>query len=162
MRRLVLLTTVLLLGTAIPASAKMPPFDMEVDTRGDIVHVEVTIKGDPSMIDGFDTPQLDGLIAMSPADQVDEDGRPQSVLKEITNVPLSRIGPGTYQGSVALEPGRWAVVPFPHTVGALRVKDAYPQTITVEIKDEESAVWALAAVGALIAIAWRFRDHAHG
>jgi hypothetical protein len=160
-RRLLLLTTVLLLGTALPASAKMLPFDMEVDTRGDIAHVEVTITGDPSLIDGFDTPQLDGLIAMFPADQVDEDGRPQYALKEVTDVPLSRVGPGNYRGSVALDPGRWAVVPFPHTVGALWVKDAYPQTITIEIRDEGSAVWALAAVGALMAIAWRFRDHVH-
>lgn len=43
MRQLLLLTTVLLLAAALPASAKMPPFEMTVEPRGDTVHVEVMI-----------------------------------------------------------------------------------------------------------------------
>ena len=35
MRRLALLTAGFLLSASLPASAKMPPFDMEVETRGD-------------------------------------------------------------------------------------------------------------------------------
>jgi hypothetical protein len=46
MRRLALLTVVLLLGGALPASAKMPPFDMEMEPRGDTIHIEVMISND--------------------------------------------------------------------------------------------------------------------
>lgn len=162
MRRLVL-TTVILLGIALPASAKMPPFDMEVETGGDTVHVEVTISGDESLIDSFDTPDLNWLLAVLPADQVDEKGRPLFMFGDRTNLRLNRVEPGVYQGSVALEPGRWAVVPFPGMTGEVRgsVEGWYPNTVVVEVGAEESAIWALVAVGAAIAIAWRFGDVVH-
>ena len=163
MRRLVLLTTVLLLATTFPASAKMPPFDMEVERRGDTVHVWVTITGDQSLVDGFDTPVLNSLIAVFPADQVDEEGRPLLVLGDRTDVPLNRVELGTYQGNVALDPGRWAVVPFPDVSGVVpgSVYGWYPNAALVEVKDEESAIWALVALGAVMAIAWRFREVVH-
>lgn len=157
MRRLFLLFTVVLFTTALPASAKMPPFEMEVEPRGDTVHVEVRISGDEALIDSFDPRDLNGLVAAFPADQVDDEGRPLLALKTGTSVPLIRAEPGIYEGSVQLEPGRWAVVPFPQTVGALRVEDAYPETVMIEIEDEGGPIWALAAVGAAIAIAWGFR-----
>lgn len=156
MRRLLLFTTALV-ATALPASAKMPPFEMEVEPRGDTVHVEVRISGDEALIDSFDPPDLNGLVAVFPANQVDDEGRPLLALKTGTNVPLSRAELGIYEGNVQLEPGRWAVVPFPQTVGALRVEDAYPETIMIEIEDEGGIMWALAAVGAAIAIAWGLR-----
>lgn len=164
MRRLVLLTTVLLLAPALPASAKMPPFEMEVEPRGDTVHVEVTISGDESLIDSFDSPELNGLIAVFPADQIDEEGRPLLVLGDKAYVPLSRVEAGTYRGSVALEPGRWAVVPFPEVSGVIpaSVHGWYPNTALIEVKDEGSALWALVAVGAAMAIAWGFRAVAGG
>lgn len=157
MSRLVLL--LLLLATALPASAKMPPFEMEVELQGDTVHVEVTITGDESLIHDFDSSDLDGLLAVLPADQVDEEGRPQLVLGGGTDVPLSRVGRGIYQGSVELEPGRWAVVPFPDVRGALRgsLEGWYPATVEVEVKDEAIAIWPLAALGVVMAIAWGFR-----
>lgn len=71
MRRLVLLTGVFLLSTSLPASANMPPFDMEVETRGDTVHVTVTIIGDESLIHDVDSPLLNGLLAVFPAGQVE-------------------------------------------------------------------------------------------
>jgi len=160
MRRLLLLTTVLLLAAALPASAKMPPFEMEVEPRGDTVHVEVTIgRDDPLLADSFDSPELSELIAVFPADQVDEEGRPLYVLDEGTDVTLSRVRAGTYQGSVALEPGHWAVVPFPGVSGVVQgnAEGWYPHTVVVELTDERSALWALVAVGAAIAIAWGFR-----
>lgn len=157
MRRLLLLFTVALVATALPASAKMPPFEMEVEPRGATVHVVVRISGDEALIDGFDPPDLNGLVAVSPADHVDDEGRPLLALETGTNVPLSRVKPGIYEGSVQIEPGRWAVVPFPHTVGALRVEDAYPGTVMIEIEDETGVIWALAAIGAAMAIAWRLR-----
>lgn len=159
MRRLGLLATALLLGTALPASAKMPPFEMEVEPRGGTLHVEVTTSGDEASIDSFDSQDLNGLLAVFPADQVDKEGRPLYVLDEGTDVPLSRVRPGNYRGRVALEPGHWAVVPFPGVSGVVRgsAEGWYPHTVLVELTDERSALWALAAVGAAIAIAWGFR-----
>lgn len=161
MKRLLLVTTVLLVAAALPASAKMSPFEMTVETRGDTIHVEVTIgRGDPLLVDSFDTPGWNGLIAVFPADHVDEEGRPLSVLDDGTAVPLSRVQAGayqdrvTYQGSIALRPGHWAVVPFPSVTGALRgtVEGWYSDTILVELPDERNALWALAAVGAAVTI----------
>lgn len=81
MRRLLLLNTVVLFTIALPASAKVPPFEMEVEPRGDTVHIEVTITGDEALIHDFDPLNLDGLLAMFPADQVEEGGRPLNVLE---------------------------------------------------------------------------------
>lgn len=110
---------------------------------------------DPMLIDSFDSPELNGLIAVFPADQVDEEGRPVSVLDEGTDVPLIRVQAGIYQGSVALESGHWAVVPFPGVTGAPQgiAEGWYPHTVLFELPDERSVIWALAAVGAAIAIA---------
>lgn len=160
MRRLLLLTTVLLFAAALPASAKMPPFEMTVEPRGDTVHVEVTIgRDDPLLVESFDSPELDGLIAVFPADQVDEEGRPLSVLDKGTDVPLGRVQPGIYQGSVALEPGHWAVVPFPDVNGEVpgTAYGWYPNPVLVELPEERSTLRALAAVGAALAIAWGLR-----
>ncbi|MGF1617954.1 MAG: hypothetical protein ACFCU2_09155 [Acidimicrobiia bacterium] len=162
MRRLLLLTMLLLLAAALPASAKMPPFEMTVEPRGDTIHVEVMVgRGDPLLVDSFDRPVWNGLIAVFPADHVDEEGRPMSVLDEGTAVPLSRVQAGayqdrvTYQGSIALKPGHWAVVPFPSVTGPLRgtAEGWYSDTILVEITDERNAFWAMTAVGSAIAIA---------
>lgn len=158
-RRLALLTTIALLAMALPASAKMPPFEMEVEPRGNTAHVEVTISRDESLVDSFDSPELNGLLAVFPSDEVDEEGRPLYVLEGRTDVPLSRVEPGTYQGSVPLEPGHWAVVSFPDVTSVIRrgVEGWYPRTVLVEVTDERSALWALAAVAAAIATAWGFR-----
>jgi hypothetical protein len=161
-RRLLLLTTVLLLA-ALPASAKMPPFEMTVEPGGDTIHVEVTIgRDDPVSAYSFESPELNGLLAVFPADQVDEEGRPLSVLDQRTEVPLSRVQSGTYQGSVTLEPGHWAVVPFPSVTGAPRgtAEGWYPHPIFVELPEERYALWALAAVGAAIIIAAGLRTAA--
>lgn len=163
MRRLVLLTSILLLSTALPASAKMPPFDVEVDSVGDTVLVEVTIKGDKSLIHDFSPSNLDGLLAVFPAGKVDAEGRPSSVHQGRIDVPLARVEPGTYQGSLTLEPGSWAVVPFPDITDVIQgsIEGWYPSTIVVEVKDERSAVWALAVLSAVMVIAWRHRSRLH-
>jgi hypothetical protein len=150
-----LVTTVLLVATALPASAKTPPFEMTVEPQGDTIRVEVTIgNGDPLFLESFDSPELDGLLAVFPADQVDEEGRPLSVIDEGTEVPLRRVQAGTYQGSIALRPGHWAVVPFPGVTGAIRgtAEGWYPDAVLVELPEERNALWALAAVGAIITI----------
>lgn len=160
MRQLVsIVISILLLGASLPAEAKMPPFDMVVRTSGDTVQVIVTIVDDDSVIGGFDPPDLNGLVAVVPADQVDEAGRPLLVSGiDEKDVPLSRIEPGTYQGSVTLGPGRWAVVPFPDTMGDIPVPDAYPDTIMVEIGDEAIGLWAaLAAIAVATSLVWRRR-----
>jgi hypothetical protein len=150
-----LVTSVLLLATALPASAKMPSFEMTVESQGDTIHVEVTIGNeDPLLLESFDSPELDGLLAVFPADKVDEKGRPLSVIDEGTEVPLRRVQAGTYQGSIALKPGHWAVVPFPSVTGAIRgtAEGWYPHPVLVELPEERNALWALAAVGAAITI----------
>lgn len=155
MRRLALLTTVVLLAMALPAAAKMPPFEMEVEPRGDTVHIEVTITGDKALIHEFDPLNLDGLLAVFPADQVDEEGRPRYVLEGGTGVGLSRVAPGSYEGNVPLEPGNWAVVPFPGVTSAIRGAGEgwYPRTVLVEVSTEQTSNWVWAAVGAAIALA---------
>ena len=163
MKRLLLVTTVLLVAAALPASAKTPPFEMTVEPRGDTIHVEVTIGNeDPVSAYSFESPELNGLFAVFPADQVDEEGRPLSVLDERTEVPLSRVQSGTYQGSVALKPGHWVVVPFPGVTGAIRgtAEGWYPHPVLVELPEERNALWALAVVGAAIAIAAGLRTGA--
>lgn len=158
MRPLALLTTVLLLAPALPAVAKMPPFEMEVEPRGETVHIEVTITGDDTLIHDFDPLNLAGLVAIFPADEVDEIGRPLYVL-EGRVVPLSRVEPGTYQGSVRLEPGHWAVVPFPDVTNSIPSAGEgwYPRTVMVEVTDEPDAIWAWVVVAAAIATAWGLR-----
>ncbi|HKX75999.1 MAG TPA: hypothetical protein VJR05_11500 [Acidimicrobiia bacterium] len=161
MRRLVLFVAVFFLAISAPALAKMPPFDMEVEAEGETVHVTVRIVGDESLIHDFDSLDLTGLIAIFPADEVDEDGRPTLALGEAIEVPLNWVEPGTYLGSVDLEPGRWAVVPFPAVNNDdLRggVEGWYPDTALIEIGSEVTRVWALAALGAVVAtFAWRRR-----
>jgi hypothetical protein len=147
--------TGLLLAVALPASAKMPPFEMTVEPGGDTIHVDVTLgRDDPVSAYSFESPELNGLLAVFPADKVDEKGRPLSVIDEGTEVPLRRVQAGTYQGSIALKPGHWAVVPFPSVTGAIRgtAEGWYPHPVLVELPEERNALWALAAVGAAITI----------
>ena len=163
MRRLLLFTAVVLFIIALPVSAKMPPFEMEVEPRGGTVHIEVTITADETLIHDFDPLNLDGLLAVFPADQVDEEGRPLYVLERGTDVSLSRVEPGSYEGSVPLEPGHWAVVPFPDVTSEIRRDDEgwYPRIVMVEVTGDESTTgWAVAAVGAAIAVAWGLRTAA--
>lgn len=159
MKRLILLAAILLLSVALPASAKMPPFDLDVDSTGDTVRVEVTIQGDESAIHDFNPSNLDGLIAVYPADAVDAEGRPKTVLQDRTGVRLARIEAGTYQGSVTLEPGRWAVVPFPDIREVIQgsVEGWYPNTVVVKVEKDTTPMWALAALALAIAVAWRYR-----
>lgn len=162
MSRLALSTIVVLL-LALPAAAKMPAFDMEAEARGDSVHIEVTVTGDEALIHDFDPLNLDGLLAVFPADQVDEEGRPLFVLEGGTDVALRRVEPGVYEGSVRLEAGHWAVVPFPDVTGEIRGTGEgwYPGTVMVEVTGEGSAApWVLGAVGAAIATAWGLRTAA--
>jgi hypothetical protein len=160
MRRLLLLTAVFCLGPSLPTSAKLPPFEMEVETLGETVEVTVRIVADETLLHGFDSPDLDGLLAVFPAGQVDDEGRPQTVLEARADVPLSRVGPGTYQGSATVEPGHWAVVPFPGVNGDVHgtADGWYPNTVLFEVGDEGSQIWALAALAALTVVAWRLRD----
>ncbi len=158
MRRLVLLVALLVIGMALPAAAKMLPFDLEVKIRGETVLVEVIVNGDASLIDEFDPPDLNTLLAVFPLDQVDKAGRPLYVLEEGTYIPLSRVEPGIYRGGVTLSPGRWAVVPFPDLYGDVRgiAEGRYPNTVLVEMKEETSALWGLALMGVVMIIgtAW--------
>ena len=144
MRRFVLLAT-LPLVVALPAWAKMPPFDMEVETHGDTVHITVTINGDESLIHDFDSPRLNGLLAVLPADQVDRKGRPTFVLGDRTEVPLKRVELGLYQGT--LEQGEWAVVPFPEVSDVVlgSAEGWYPETVLVEVSERGTALGAFVA-----------------
>ncbi len=152
MKRLVLLAAALLVSVPLTASAKMPSFDLDVETRGNSVHVKVRILGDEPLIRSF-APDLNGLLAVLPADQVDEEGRPFLVfVSGRTDVPLSWVEPRTYQGNVALDPGQWAVVPFPDTVGPLRVESAYPKTVMIQIGDSAGVTSSLVALVALATI----------
>ena len=113
-RRLVttLMSVGLLVLLAGPAAAKLPGFDMEVETGGNTVVVTVTLPDAE-----FVVPHLDGLLAVYPAETLDEQGRPPYNLDGMP-VRLPRVDDAVYRGAVTIEePGMYAVVPFPGMLG---------------------------------------------
>lgn len=142
MRRALAATTVafLLLVIAVaPAGAKMPPFELDAETQDETVIITVRLVefGNSSTPpDGFDTADLNGLLAVYPHDDVDTQGRPVSH-ENAQPVDLRRIDTGVYQGRVVLDShGLWSVGPFAK-VADYNPDDpsnaGYPETVTFEI-----------------------------
>ena len=158
MRRLLILVALLTLVGALPAGAKMPGFDVEVEVQGDTIRVEVRILDQEAIGLGFNPVSLDGLLAVVPSDHVDELGRPLNPFGPRTKVPLQMIEAGVYQGGVTVGAGSWAVVAFPDNTDPIRgiVEGWYAETVEVEVDDETSPLWVLAVAGALVAFAWLY------
>lgn len=134
----------LILGLGMEADAKVPPFEMEVDVDETRAIVTVILEDQ-----GFDPPNLPGLVAIYPRSDLDEEGRPTDQTSAI-DVPLARIGAGTYQGTVRLEPGQWAAVPFP-TVMNLSAADLHPYPGTTHFETSTRPALPLAASGGAVA-----------
>ncbi|MGH8924297.1 MAG: hypothetical protein ACRDWA_06635 [Acidimicrobiia bacterium] len=134
-----------------PALAKMPGFTMEVVPQGDQVEITVIVRGVDSA--GFDAPNLHGLVALYPAEALDDRGRPLSHAEAIP-VDLQRVETGVFQGTVTVPgDGRWAAVPFPDS-DAFEPSwfvDTYPGTVFFEAYAHRSTetIWAM-ALGALL------------
>jgi hypothetical protein len=135
---------VVLLGVASDvAQAKMPPFEIDVATDGTLATITVEI--DQSY--GFDPLDLDGLVAVYPVSGLDTQLRPIGT-SEAMHVSLARAEPGIYQGTIDLEPGRWAVVPFPTILDYDPSGLLYPDTVLFETTTSSATFW-IAAAGAV-------------
>lgn len=141
--------TVLIFGLALAADAKVPPFEMEVETDATRAIVTLTIGQED-----LDPPNLTGLVAIYPGSDLDHEGRPTDQTAGVV-VPLTRIAAGTYQGTVRLEPGHWAAVPFPNVMNVSASDlDPYPQAVHFELRTGSALSLATGglAVAALVAL----------
>lgn len=157
----VVFLSMFLFGIAVvPASAKMPPFEIDVVVENGEVFVSVRVLGiQDSTVPpyGFDPADLDGLLAVYPTSDLDDRGRSTNHDNALP-VDLEWSGKtGIYDGRVAFEtPGTWAVVPFPTIVEFdpdSAIHEAYPATLYFEAPAEGASVLAVAgAVGALLTV----------
>lgn len=130
---------------AVPASAKMPPFDLEVEAGDDTIVITVSLTEER-----FDAADLDRLLAVYPANRVDPLGRPIKP-SEGQPVALDRVEPGVYRAVVAIaSPGRWAVVPFPTILEP--IPPDYPATTVFDIPADSVPVGWLAGGAAALAV----------
>lgn len=129
----------------VSAEGKIPPFEMEVDVDGTRATVTVMLDDE-----SFDPPDLTGLISVYPSSDLDYEGRPADQ-RSPTEVPLARVGPGEYQGTVHLEPGRWAVVPFPK-VANVSASDLDPYPSTTHFETSTGPVLGLAGGGIAVVV----------
>lgn len=133
------LVGLLVLVFALPASAKMPPFDYTVHVDGKTATVTVTVSGfdDETPPEGFDPSDLNGLLAIYPHDHTDRHGRP-AIETDVVPVNLERIEVGRYQAQVTLERNLWSVVPFPNVSSYdpdAPENSAYPRTKPFSIEE---------------------------
>ncbi len=122
-------TVAFLVVGVVPASAKLPRFEVDVTVSGGealirvwfpsqnltLLDVRVWFQSQDSMLsDGIPQAGLDGLLAVYPAGDLDDRGRPV-VHGNSLPVDLGWVdGRGWYQGRVEVDgPGSWVVVPFP-------------------------------------------------
>lgn len=156
----VILLPIFLIGMAIPALAKMPPFEVDVVVENGAVLISVRVVGSQETSvppDGFDPADLDGLLALYPTSDLDNRGRPIDHDNAVP-VDLEWSGePGVYEGRVALETqGTWAVVPFPTSIEFdpdSAIHESYPATLYFDAPAEGTSMLAMAGgVGVLIAV----------
>lgn len=152
----------LIFGPVMSVGAKIPPFGMEVDVDDTRATVTLTLEQE-----GFDPPNLTGLVAIYPSSVLDHEGRPTDPTSRV-EVPLTRIAAGTYQGTVRLEgAGPWAAVPFPNVMSVTAADlDPYPMAVHFETATGSAlplvaAGGSVAAVVALAALAIRRRARWH-
>ena len=131
-----LVATIAMLVLATPALAKMPYLTVELDAtapvQGEPVRLTVRLFEDAQHTVSTDWPDraLAGLLAMMPADGVATEARSLPVQ-------LTKIGPGTYSGSVIIDrPGRWIVRAFPDRTGwaTTDLSAGYPSDIVLEVR----------------------------
>lgn len=153
----VAISAVFLILTAGPAAAKMPGFTIEVETEANIAIVTVRVGGVGSSqlaAEGFNPFDVDGLVAIYPADSLDDQGRPTSHVDAIP-VNLLRVEDWIYRAEVAIDiSGRWALVPFPTSVTfdpAHQMYQTYPQTTFFDIGLSRAGLWTrlVAGIGVL-------------
>jgi hypothetical protein len=131
------------LSVSLPALAKVPPFELRVDTDGTVATVTVTLGDD---VHGFDVRALDGLVAVHPASTL-EDG---TVVREGPggrSLTLPRVGPGVYRGEIDLRrSGEWVVLSVPEAKG-------YPGPVAFSTRAPEAGTTPWPAVTAMGAAA---------
>lgn len=130
-RRLVFASTLaaLMLMLALPAQAKLPPYEMDVSTNGLLATVTVRFldfDGEGALTDDFLPESLDGVMAWYPASALESDGRP-SLSDHGMPLSMARIATGVYEASFEVPAaGEWAIVPFP---GNDMPSDLYPVVV---------------------------------
>lgn len=160
----------------LPASAKLPPFEVEVTVIEGEAHVRVWFPSEGGVIQGIPVSQsfsssewhppaeIDSLLAVYPAGDIDERGRP-STHENSTPVHLHRPvhlrwieSLGWYEGRVEVAgPGSWVVVQYPTADydPDYGLYHPYPPTLTFEVPGQggglESTVLITALMTALIA-----------
>jgi hypothetical protein len=101
--------------SAVPADAATPAFDLDVEARRGSVVITVTFEPVPPGFNwaAFESSGVpDELVGVLPAEEVDERGRPLSQ-DGLRLASLRSIEEGVYLAEVAVDQGRWAVVPWP-------------------------------------------------
>jgi hypothetical protein len=127
----------------------MPHFTLGVVVEDETAMVTVEIvPGSASA--GFDTADLDGLIAIYPAEALDDQGRLRYADPGI-RVRLDRIEDGVYSGQVAIPaPGSWVAVPFPGIQNGVRGPEAgnpNPGPLVFEVGRPVTSWLMLAVIG---------------
>jgi hypothetical protein len=148
-----LVATIAALGVASPALAKMPYFTIEVDTtapsQGEPITLTVRLFADAQHTSPTDWPDraLSGLLAIMPADGVAAEARSMPV-------PLKKIGPGTYVGSVVIhQAGRWILRTFPDRSGwgTSELAPGYPSDIVLQVAEPGPPLPVVAAIALALA-----------
>ena len=135
-----LVAVLLVLASAAPAPAKLPPFQMSVSPRvvtaGSPVHVTVTMLdwSDPGRPDrSFNADDMTGLVGVVQAEHVDDGGRPTDGA-HIRAVVLPGVGQGTYRGTITLaRPGSYTFLAFPEVRERLPAGPSSPYPSPVEV-----------------------------
>lgn len=141
-RRAALLCTVIVAAVLVlagsPASAKVPPFCVElspstVEPRS-VVEVTVTFVSsncEDAVVTEFPGGVLDGVLGLYPVAELGDNGRP--IGGGYRPIDMSRGSSGVYTGQVRApaEAGRFAIVAFPQSRQPL--PDLYPQPTTLKV-----------------------------
>lgn len=141
----VIVATVVMVGGS-PASAKMPPFCVELlsSTVEPRTVVEMTVRFvssscDDAVVADFPGGVLDGVLGLYPAAELGDNGRPTG--GDYRPVAMRRERSGVYRGKVRApaEEGRFAIVAFPQSRRLL--PDVYPQpTLLTVVSSQIPAV----------------------
>lgn len=129
----ILLThAVLLVSGPAWASTELPGFTIHAqETAGpdEQVHLAVT------PVDGawLYVHPLDRLVGLFEIDDLDDDLRPVTGAGYRT-VELVSDGDGGFQGWVSVEPGEYALVPYPDVVGELPAEGTHPEAVLLSVE----------------------------
>lgn len=136
--------SVLAIAAALPASAKMPPFEVDVTVNDGAALIRVSFPLGAS--EGLHPADLDRLLAVYPTGDLDDRGRPITHGSSLP-VDLEWVAElGWYEARVEIEgAGAWAVVPFPTASfdADFESHHEYPTTVGFEVpaSSDRSALW---------------------